>query len=108
MVPKDNLLDFTPDMGWEPLCKFLGQPIPEEPYPYVNEGSYATDLHTPIFWVAWAITLSAALFWPGVLGIAILGVWWYPKFWFILPLASSPLLFRIRKILSGPSAAKVM
>jgi hypothetical protein len=108
MVPKDNLLEFTPDMGWEPLCKYLGKPIPEEPYPYVNEGSHAADLHTPIFWIVGAITVARALFWPGVFGIATLGVWRYPKFWFILPLVSSPFLFRIRKIFSGPSPANVL
>eukprot|EP00408_Alexandrium_pacificum_P054307 CAMPEP_0171249254 /NCGR_PEP_ID=MMETSP0790-20130122/49444_1 /TAXON_ID=2925 /ORGANISM="Alexandrium catenella, Strain OF101" /LENGTH=174 /DNA_ID=CAMNT_0011716745 /DNA_START=60 /DNA_END=581 /DNA_ORIENTATION=+ len=27
-VPKEQLLEFSPDMGWEPLCKFLGLPVP--------------------------------------------------------------------------------
>lgn len=35
-VPKDKLLEFTPDMGWEPLCKWLGVAVPETPYPRVN------------------------------------------------------------------------
>lgn len=28
LVPKENLLEFKVQDGWEPLCKFLGQPIP--------------------------------------------------------------------------------
>ncbi|KAH9215271.1 P-loop containing nucleoside triphosphate hydrolase protein [Leptodontidium sp. 2 PMI_412] len=28
LVPKENLLEFRVQDGWEPLCKFLGQPIP--------------------------------------------------------------------------------
>ncbi|KAH6717417.1 hypothetical protein BKA61DRAFT_322945 [Leptodontidium sp. MPI-SDFR-AT-0119] len=28
LVPKVNLLEFRVQDGWEPLCKFLGQPIP--------------------------------------------------------------------------------
>ena len=35
-VPAENLLVYTPGDGWEPLCRFLGVEIPEEPYPRVN------------------------------------------------------------------------
>jgi hypothetical protein len=23
--------------GWEPLCKFLNKPIPDEPFPHLND-----------------------------------------------------------------------
>lgn len=36
LVPKENLLEWTVEDGWEPLCKFLGKPVPEEPFPHVN------------------------------------------------------------------------
>ena len=32
-IPKDRLLVFNAKQGWEPLCEFLGKPIPEGPYP---------------------------------------------------------------------------
>lgn len=35
-VPKDKLLVFQAKDGWEPLCEFLGVPVPPEPYPRVN------------------------------------------------------------------------
>ena len=37
-VPKDQLLEFdaTKD-GWEPLCEFLGEDVPEEPFPHLND-----------------------------------------------------------------------
>lgn len=35
-VPADRLLVFEAAEGWEPLCRFLGTPIPDEPYPRVN------------------------------------------------------------------------
>ncbi len=35
-VPADNLLVYQPGDGWEPLCQFLGVPVPEESYPRVN------------------------------------------------------------------------
>ena len=36
-VPKDRLLVFEVKEGWEPLCKFLGVPVPEEPFPNLND-----------------------------------------------------------------------
>ena len=36
-IPKDRLLEFDPSDGWEPLCKFLGVPVPSEPYPDSNK-----------------------------------------------------------------------
>lgn len=36
-VPADRLLVITPDAGWEPLCEFLRVPVPDEPYPHLND-----------------------------------------------------------------------
>merc|ERR1712235_5218 len=33
-VPKENLLVWNLKEGWEPLCKFLNRPIPNEPIPH--------------------------------------------------------------------------
>ena len=33
----DRLLVFHPKEGWEPLCAFLGQPVPETAFPNVND-----------------------------------------------------------------------
>jgi len=35
-LPADRLLVFSPKQGWEPLCSFLGVPVPEVPFPRVN------------------------------------------------------------------------
>jgi hypothetical protein len=35
-IPRERLLVYEPGQGWEPLCEFLGVPIPETPYPKVN------------------------------------------------------------------------
>ncbi len=35
-VPAERLLVFEAAEGWEPLCRFLGVPVPDEPYPRVN------------------------------------------------------------------------
>lgn len=36
IVPKDRLLVFEIKQGWQPLCDFLGVPVPDEPFPHVN------------------------------------------------------------------------
>ena len=35
-VPPDQLLVYTVTEGWDPLCAFLGLPVPAEPFPQVN------------------------------------------------------------------------
>lgn len=35
-IPADRLLVYELGSGWEPLCKFLGKDIPDEPYPSTN------------------------------------------------------------------------
>ncbi|HXZ67991.1 MAG TPA: sulfotransferase [Alphaproteobacteria bacterium] len=35
-IPKERLLVYEVGEGWEPLCKFLGMPVPKTPFPQVN------------------------------------------------------------------------
>lgn len=37
IVPKERLLQFDVKDGWQPLCEFLQKPIPNEPFPWLNE-----------------------------------------------------------------------
>lgn len=40
LVPKENLLEYRVQDGWEPLCNFLGDAIPKGvPFPNVNDNS---------------------------------------------------------------------
>ena len=36
-IPAEKLLVFEAKDGWEPLCKYLGVPVPEGPYPRSND-----------------------------------------------------------------------
>lgn len=36
LVPREQVLEFSLDDGWEPLCQFLGVPVPEVPFPHRN------------------------------------------------------------------------
>ncbi len=38
-VPADRLLVFEVKDGWEPLCSFLGVPVPSTSFPHANDGS---------------------------------------------------------------------
>lgn len=35
-IPAERLLEFDVRQGWEPLCAFLGVPVPDEPFPRTN------------------------------------------------------------------------
>jgi len=38
-VPPEKLLVYDVKQGWGPLCKFLGVPEPDEPFPHLNDTS---------------------------------------------------------------------
>jgi hypothetical protein len=38
-VPADRLLVFDVAEGWGPLCAFLGVPVPDEPFPRINDAA---------------------------------------------------------------------
>lgn len=39
IVPPEKRLEFTFGQGWEPLCKFLGNDVPNKPFPHVNDSA---------------------------------------------------------------------
>ena len=41
-IPADRLLVYEVKQGWEPLCQFLGQPVPKSSFPNTNKGE---DFH---------------------------------------------------------------
>ncbi len=43
VTPKERLLEYKLSDGWGPLCAFLGKPIPEIPFPHVNEREYLDE-----------------------------------------------------------------
>lgn len=44
-VPEDRLLVFNVSEGWEPLCKFLDVPIPDESFPHLNDSKQFQKIH---------------------------------------------------------------
>ncbi|KAK5992440.1 hypothetical protein PT974_05844 [Cladobotryum mycophilum] len=39
LVPPERLLVYKLGSGWEPLCEFLGKPVPDAEFPWVNESA---------------------------------------------------------------------
>ncbi|MFL6053144.1 MAG: sulfotransferase family protein [Actinoallomurus sp.] len=37
VIPDDRLLVYDVGQGWGPLCEFLGVPMPDEPFPHLND-----------------------------------------------------------------------
>lgn len=42
-IPRERLLVFDVREGWEPLCRFLGVPVPEETFPHENTAETFID-----------------------------------------------------------------
>jgi hypothetical protein len=67
-VPARQLLVFDVAQGWEPLCAFLGRPVPDEPFPRLNDREFFLRLLATLRIGAWAVPAALA---AGVLGLAM-------------------------------------
>lgn len=61
-VPPDQLLVMNVKEGWEPLCRFLGVPVPPEPFPRVNDRQAFQNTIRNLGYAIFAglVTISAA------------------------------------------------
>lgn len=66
-VPPERLLVFEVKDGWEPLCKFLGAPVPNEPFPHENTGIATVDKMMKRLLLTDLIKLA----WPWLVGLAV-------------------------------------
>lgn len=70
IVPGDRLLVFSADQGWEPLCGFLGLPVPAGAFPQANERAFFKKNIAGMAWAAYGILILAVL----VAGAALYGM----------------------------------
>jgi hypothetical protein len=42
-IPSERLLVWSPGDGWEPLCEFLELPVPDTPFPHLNDSKVFVD-----------------------------------------------------------------
>jgi len=59
IVPKEKLLVFNVNVGWGPLCRFLNFPVPDVPFPNVNDSQSMKDKFFVFEVAGWA---TAALY----------------------------------------------
>jgi hypothetical protein len=58
--------------GWGPLCKFLGVPVPDEPFPRTNDAVAADRYATKVLLKVFAV-------WVGIFSVAgamVYILWW--------------------------------
>ncbi|KAL6359025.1 hypothetical protein LRP88_09223 [Fusarium phalaenopsidis] len=64
MVSKERLLEWSVEDGWEPLCEFLGKPVPDEPFPHENAA---------VGWAGQEMKLGKRYIMGAVRNLAVLG-----------------------------------
>jgi hypothetical protein len=76
IIPREQLLEFESKDGWEPLCKFLGEAVPDDPYPRTNKASQTVKLHHFLFWLRVAKLLHRPALAALSMGVLSWAVWW--------------------------------
>jgi len=66
-VPKEKLLVWNVKEGWGPLCKFLDVPVPDAPFPRLNETQEIQKLYNTFVVSTWFVVLVLPVL-LGVLG----------------------------------------
>lgn len=63
IVPREKIHYYDVKDGWEPLCKILGKPVPDVPFPHINDAESAEKVFVDKLKLAW-------MYWAGVFGAA--------------------------------------
>lgn len=75
LVPKERLLEYQLNDGWQPLCEFLGKPVPDMPLPHENDSARIAQVFKEIAQMGMKHIARNT-----ILGVAVLGVpavaWW--------------------------------
>ncbi len=76
-TPKDRLLEYQLADGWGPLCDFLGKPVPDVPFPRVNNSEALQELLTIIIKRGLYDAFKRAIRFALPLAVLALGIWIY-------------------------------
>jgi len=69
-VPKDRLLEFDAHQGWTPLCTFLGLPVPDAKFPWLNSLA-RTKRHLEL---TQQYNLRFEIFFFGIIGAGVVSI----------------------------------
>ncbi|PKS08721.1 hypothetical protein jhhlp_004774 [Lomentospora prolificans] len=76
VTPKERLLEFKLADGWEPLCEFLGKPVPDTPFPHLNDQAWFDEKASLILKIG-ATKLLRKIAPFAIIPLVIGGVAWY-------------------------------
>lgn len=79
VTPRSNLLEYQLADGWGPLCDFLGRPVPDVPFPYVNDSEALQELLTIIIKRGLYNAFKRVVRFALPLAVLVLGIWVYYK-----------------------------
>lgn len=78
IVPSDRLLVYSPQMGWAPLCEFLGKDVPDMPFPREAIGGQF-EKQGKMFWIMALAKVTGKV---GVVA-AVGALGWYGASWWL-------------------------
>ena len=67
------ILEWRPDQGWEPICTFLDKPVPQKPFPKMNDENTMRVLTA-------VIVTRGLLSWAALLASPALAYWGWTRF----------------------------
>jgi hypothetical protein len=79
LAEKERLLEFQLKDGWEPLCKFLGKPVPECPFPRINDAAAIEEKIAIVLKMASIRFLKFVGVISSGVGAAMLAIYWYNR-----------------------------
>lgn len=68
--PKERLLEYEVSQGWEPLCKFLDLPIPDQPFPNINDADEFVYVHKQI----WLLALGSMVLKVSAMAVPVVAI----------------------------------
>ncbi len=81
---KDKLLEFRSEDGWEPLCYFLGKPVPRaadkddiEPHPRVNDAATTVRMHAFLWRLRIGMLVGKFVGLVLAVGVGVGGLWYF-------------------------------
>ncbi|MCJ1433323.1 hypothetical protein MMC27_002683 [Xylographa pallens] len=77
VTPKARLLEYNFADGWEPLCEFLGKPVPSVPFPQVNDSEALQELLTIIIKRGLYDVFKRVVRFALLLAVLVVGIWLY-------------------------------
>lgn len=60
-VPREKLLVFNVKEGWQPLCSFLGLPVPKIPFPNINDRKSTQRIAVMLKVIVWTVMVGTPL-----------------------------------------------